>query len=172
MPSSNADTAEVSPAILVQGTDEAGPQGAQPGSDSRRRRYEMPESDLRLSTGRSIDRLGLRHSDSTRMWYGAFSLLGTGRNQTRRGRPGSRSLVTRRDGYGGLTVNHLGHHSHPLPIVSQWSASTSSATRPSIRAWRMMPEAAHNVASERRTECRCYDRKSQCTGGNANGFHD
>jgi hypothetical protein len=61
MPS--ADTAEVSPAVLVQGTDEAGPQGAQPGSDSRRRRYETPESDLLLSTGRSIDRLGLRHSD-------------------------------------------------------------------------------------------------------------
>ena len=109
---------------------------------------------------------------STRMWCDAFWLLGTSQNQTRRGRPGSRSLVTRRTVYGVLTVNHLGHHSHPLPIVSQWSASTSSATRPSIRAWRMMPEAAHNVASERRTECRCYDRKSQCTGGNANGFHD
>ena len=31
---------------------------------------------------------------STRMWFVAFSLLGTTRNQTRRGRPGSRSLVT------------------------------------------------------------------------------
>ena len=32
----------------------------------------------------------------TRMWCGAFSLFGTSRNQTRRGRPGSRCLVTRR----------------------------------------------------------------------------
>jgi putative transposase len=45
-PSSSADTAEISPAILVQEADEAGPQGTQPGSHRRRRRHERAESDL------------------------------------------------------------------------------------------------------------------------------
>src|SRR2546427_2630750 len=98
------------------------------------------------------------------MWYGAFSLLGTGRNQTRRGRPGSRSLVTRRTVYGVLTVNHLGHHSHPLPIVSQWSASTSSATRPSIRANRKRSEEhTSELQSQSNLVCRLLLEKKKKT---------
>ena len=40
-PSARADTAEVSPAFLVQGADEARPQGNQPGSYCRGRRHEQ-----------------------------------------------------------------------------------------------------------------------------------
>jgi putative transposase len=45
-PSSSAGAAEISAALLVQGADEAGPQGAQPGSRGRRRRHETAEPEL------------------------------------------------------------------------------------------------------------------------------
>ena len=61
-PPSSADTAEVSPAFLVQRTDQAGPQGPQPGRHCRRRRHETAEPDLGLSADRATDHPGLRYS--------------------------------------------------------------------------------------------------------------
>jgi putative transposase len=60
-PSSSADAAEVSAALLVQGADEVGPKGTHPGSHRSSHRYETAESDLGLSSDRSTNRLGLRH---------------------------------------------------------------------------------------------------------------
>ena len=76
--------------------EEAGPEGTQPGSHRRRRRHETAESDVGLSTDRATDRLGLRHSHEQGCGAAHPRGCGTGRNQTRRGRPGSRSSVTRR----------------------------------------------------------------------------
>ena len=44
-PPSRAEGAEISPAVLAPGSEEAGPKGAQPGSHSRRRADETAESD-------------------------------------------------------------------------------------------------------------------------------
>ena len=74
-------TAEISPAVLVQGAEEAGPEGTQPGSHRRRRRHETAESDLGLSTDRATDHAWPSAFPSTRMWCGAFSPLGTGRTR-------------------------------------------------------------------------------------------
>jgi hypothetical protein len=48
-PSSSADSAEISPAVLVEAADEAGPQRAQPGRHRRRRRHETAEPELGVS---------------------------------------------------------------------------------------------------------------------------
>ena len=61
-PSSSADTAEVSLALLVQRADEAWPQGTPPGSHRRGRRHETAEPDLGMSTDRAPDHTGLRYS--------------------------------------------------------------------------------------------------------------
>src|SRR5207245_10841050 len=61
-PSSSTNQAEISPAILGQRADEAGPKGTQPGSQGSRCRHETAESNLGLSADRATDRLGLRHS--------------------------------------------------------------------------------------------------------------
>jgi transposase InsO family protein len=65
-PASRADSAEVSPAVLVESTREARPQGAQPGRHCCRRRHETAEPELggcpriaqqiTLAFGVSIDR--------------------------------------------------------------------------------------------------------------------
>jgi transposase InsO family protein len=57
LPSSSADTAEISAALLVQGADEAGSKGTQPGNHRRGRRHETAESVPGLSPDRSTDRL-------------------------------------------------------------------------------------------------------------------
>lgn len=59
---SSADQAEISPALLIRGSEEAWPKGTHPGRDGRRRRHEAAESDLGLSTDRATDRPGLRYS--------------------------------------------------------------------------------------------------------------
>ena len=61
-PPSSADTAEVSPALLVQGADEAWPQGTKPGRHRRRRRHETAEPDLGMPSDRATDHPGLRYS--------------------------------------------------------------------------------------------------------------
>src|SRR6516165_5839806 len=60
---SSAEEAAISPAVLVRGAEEAGPQGTQPGRRGGRRRHETSESDVGVPPDRAIDRPGLRHSD-------------------------------------------------------------------------------------------------------------
>jgi putative transposase len=64
-PSSSADSAEISPAFLVQATDEAGPQGTEPGRHRRGCRHETAEPErgcpriaqqITLAFGISIDK--------------------------------------------------------------------------------------------------------------------
>src|ERR1700687_2689668 len=59
-PPSSADRAEISPAVLSHGAEEAGPEGTQPGSHRRRRRHETAKSDVGLSPDRATDDPGLR----------------------------------------------------------------------------------------------------------------
>jgi len=61
-PASRADSAEVSPAVLVESIREARPQGAQPGRHCCRRRHETAEPELGVSTDRAADHTGLRRS--------------------------------------------------------------------------------------------------------------
>jgi hypothetical protein len=60
--SSGADDAEVSPALFVEGAQEAGPERTQPGRGRGRRRDEAAASDLGLPTDCSAGHLGVRHS--------------------------------------------------------------------------------------------------------------
>src|SRR5882762_5202327 len=60
-PSSSAEDSEIPPAVLADGTKEAGPAGAQPRRGGRRRGHETTESDVGLSTNRAADRLRLRY---------------------------------------------------------------------------------------------------------------
>ena len=82
-PSSNANTAEVSQALLIQGPDEAWPQGTERGSRCRRRRHETTEPDLGLSTDRATDHTGLRYSHQ--QGRGASHSCGSVPPETRRG---------------------------------------------------------------------------------------
>src|SRR4030095_11922296 len=59
---SSADSAEVSPALLVQPADEAWPQGTQPGRHRGGRRHETAEPNLGMSTDRATDHPGVRSS--------------------------------------------------------------------------------------------------------------
>jgi hypothetical protein len=61
-PSSSVDTAEVSPALLVHGADEAWSQGTEPARHRRCRRHETAESDVGVSTDRATVRLSFCHS--------------------------------------------------------------------------------------------------------------
>src|SRR5216684_4743067 len=61
-PPSSADPAEISPAVLIDGADEAGPEGTQSGRYRRCRRHETTKSDLGVSTDRATDRPGVRDS--------------------------------------------------------------------------------------------------------------
>jgi putative transposase len=61
-PASRADSAEVSPAVLVESIRKAGPQGAQSGRHRRGRRHETAEPKLGMSTDRAVDHAGLRYS--------------------------------------------------------------------------------------------------------------
>jgi hypothetical protein len=62
---------------------------------------------------------------STRMWCDAFWRLGTSRHQTRRGRPGSRSWVTRRTVGGVLDLfrceSAILHTHWVLVVMDQWT---------------------------------------------------
>src|SRR5712692_9308453 len=92
---SSADEAAISPAVLVDGAEEAGPQGTEPGRRGRHRRHETAESDMGLPTDRATDRPGLRGSHEQGCGATHYSPCGTSRSQTRRGRLGSRSSGTR-----------------------------------------------------------------------------
>src|SRR5205814_4990434 len=61
-PSSSADTATISAALLAHGADEAGATGPHRGRHRRSRRHETAESDVGLSPNRSTDRPRLRYS--------------------------------------------------------------------------------------------------------------
>ena len=60
---SSAEKPEISPTVLAQGTEEAGPKGTQPRSHCSGRPNETTESHLGLSADRSTDRYGLRYSN-------------------------------------------------------------------------------------------------------------
>jgi hypothetical protein len=59
-PSSSADSAEISAAVLIEEADEAWPQRSQPGRHRRGRRHETAEPDVGVSTDRAADHAGLR----------------------------------------------------------------------------------------------------------------
>ena len=61
-PASSADTTEVTAAVLIQWSDEAGPQRTRPRRRRRRRRHETAEPESGMSTDRATDRPGLRYS--------------------------------------------------------------------------------------------------------------
>src|SRR5262249_56674951 len=57
-PSSGAEDAEISPAVLAHGTAEAGSAGTEPRPGGRHRRHETAKSDMGVPTNRATDRLG------------------------------------------------------------------------------------------------------------------
>jgi hypothetical protein len=113
--SSSADLAEVSQALLVQGADEAWPQGTKRRSRCRRRRHQTTESDLGMSPDRATDHTGLRYSHQ--QGRGAAHSRGSVPPETRLGgavlADGSGSREGQSVESGSVSVR-IGHTTHTL----------------------------------------------------------